>query len=72
MAIIKLPTESVLVNDEGARDIPENPVIVSNYENGEGVSITGIDGESIYFSYRMIPEIVKVLNAYSKPKKKSK
>lgn len=70
--IIVLATESTMVSDDQATDIPEMPVIISNYDASEGVGITGHDGENIYFSYRMAKEIAKVILDYSKPKKKSK
>lgn len=67
---IELPKESVLINDNTATDMPEMPVVISNYSSGEGILLTGVDGESVYMSYRQVKEVCRQMLEYTKPKKK--
>lgn len=70
--IQKLATESQMISDTESPDVPEQPVIVENYEGGEGISLTGWGGDSVYIPYRMVKEVTKVMLEFSKPKKKGK
>lgn len=68
--IIKLPTESVMISDTKAEDIPEMPVIVSNYDNG--IDIIGSDGDSVYLSYEMAKDVISAIQTFIKTKKRGK
>lgn len=69
--ILKLATESTMVSDtDPGNDASEQPVIIENYANGEGVSIVGYDGDSVYIPYRLVKEVCKQMLEYAKPKKK--
>ena len=70
--IIPIVSESVLVSDTEAENMPEFPVVITNYPQSDGMEIMNQEGKSVYFSYRMAKEVAKVILDYSKPKKKSK
>lgn len=67
---INLASQSTMVSDSEATEVMEQPVIIENYSGGEGLSIVGHNGHSVYMSYRMVKEVTKVMLEYSKPKKK--
>lgn len=70
--IINLATEATMISDTEYPDVQEQPVIVENHSNGEGISIVGHDGDNVFIPYRMVKEVTKVMNAFATTKKKSK
>lgn len=70
--IIIIATESKMVSDYDAPEVPEQPVIIENSTGSEGVSLVGWDGDQIFIPYRMVKEVTKVMNAFATTKKKSK
>lgn len=70
--IKELATNSTMVSDTDSPDILEQPVIVEDYEGGDGLSLLGWDGQSVYMSYRQVNEVCRVMKAYASKKKKKK
>lgn len=72
---IYLSDNITMISDNDAPEVPEMPIIIQNYSDGQGISIIGQDGESVYFSYRQVKEMCKQLTVYAtsvKSKKKLK
>lgn len=69
---IELATESTMISDTNSPDVMEQPVVVENYEGGDGVSIVGYDGDSVYMSYRQVNEVCAVMKKYATGTKKKK
>lgn len=67
---VNLATTSTMISDTDAPDVPEQPVIVEDYEGSGGLSLIGWDGETVFMSYRMVKEVCKQMIEYAKPKKK--
>jgi hypothetical protein len=67
---IELATESTMISDTTASEVMEQPVVVENYGGGDGVSIVGWDGDSVYMSYRQVNEVCAVMKKYAAKKKK--
>jgi hypothetical protein len=67
---IELATESTMISDTDSLDVMEQPVIVENYQGGDGVSIVGWDGHSVYMSHRQVNEVCAVMKKYAAKNKK--
>lgn len=70
--IKNLAKESTMVSDTDAPDMPEQPIVIEDYEGSEGLSVTSWEGDSVFIPYRMVKEVCKVMTQYAKPKGKKK
>jgi hypothetical protein len=71
--IKNLPQESTMISDTDATvDIPEQAIIVANYEGSDCVGLISYDGEEVVIPYRMVKEVIKVKNQYVKNKANDK
>lgn len=67
---INLASEATMISDTNTEEVPEQPIIVEDYEGSGGISLRGWDGESVYMPYRMVKEVCKQMLEYANPKKK--
>lgn len=59
-----------VIVDSTAENEMEQPLIIEDCPNSQGVIIKDYAGDTIYINYRMIPEVMKAMKSFIPKSKK--